>query len=283
MEKGKIFELIPEAMRRVGAIGKDSVNKTQGFKYRGIDAVYNALNPVMSELGLFIVPEILDHRREERETESTYNGQTKKSILKYSILTIRFTMYAPDGSNVSCTVVGEGMDSGDKASNKAMSVALKYACFQLFMIPTEEMVDPDMDSHNVTSGAKEPEAPKETKQERITAGRTQGRQNPPPTVEKVNSIPDAAPAQNPPQIPANNVLEYFAKEREDLRAARGITKAENNAIWTKQIEVLTANNMIPNKKLSAFTMKEAQTMVNLMYSVFTQTGTELITNDGQTA
>ena len=84
-------------------------------------------------------------------------------------------------------------------------------------------------------------------------------------------------------MPVNNVLEYFAKEREDLRAARGITKAENNAIWTKQIEVLTANGMIPNKKLSAFTMKEAQTMVNLMYSVFTQTGTELMTNDGQTA
>ena len=39
----QIYQLIPEAMRRVGAIGKDSVNKTQGFKYRGIDAVYNAL------------------------------------------------------------------------------------------------------------------------------------------------------------------------------------------------------------------------------------------------
>ena len=276
MEKGKIFELIPEAMRRVGAIGKDSVNKTQGFKYRGIDAVYNALNPVMSELGLFIVPEILDHRREERETQN-------KTVLKYSILTIRFTMYAPDGSNVSCTVVGEGMDSGDKASNKAMSVALKYACFQLFMIPTEEMVDPDMESHNVTSGAKEPEAPKETKQENIPTGSAGKRQEAPATVGKVNSIPDTAPVQNLPQMPVNNVLEYFAKEREDLRAARGITKAENNAIWTKQIEVLTANNMIPNKKLSAFTMKEAQTMVNLMYSVFTQTGTELITNDGQTS
>ena len=284
MEKGKIFELIPEAMRRVGAIGKDSVNKTQGFKYRGIDAVYNALNPVMSELGLFIVPEILDHRREERETENVYNGQTKKSILKYSILTIRFTMYAPDGSNVSCTVIGEGMDSGDKASNKAMSIALKYACFQLFMIPTEETaVDPDAESHNVTSGAKEPEAPKETKQENIPTGSAGKRQEAHATVGKVNSIPDAAPVPNPPQMPANNVLEYFAKEREDLRAARGITKAENNAIWTKQIEVLTANNLIPNKKLSAFTMKEAQTMVNLMYSVFTQTGTELITNDGQTA
>ena len=38
------------------------------------------------------------------------------------------------------------MDSADKASNKAMSVAFKYACFQVFCIPTEEMVDPDSET-----------------------------------------------------------------------------------------------------------------------------------------
>ena len=57
-------------------------------------------------------------------------------------------MYAPDGSNVSGTLIGEGMDSGDKASNKAMSIAMKYFCFQTFMIPTEEMKDPDAEVHD---------------------------------------------------------------------------------------------------------------------------------------
>ena len=38
------------------------------------------------------------------------------------------------------------MDSGDKASNKAMSAAFKYACFQTFCIPTEEMQDPDAET-----------------------------------------------------------------------------------------------------------------------------------------
>ena len=142
MSEGKmIYGLIGQAMRKIGAIGKTSENTQQKYKFRGIDAVYNALNPVMSELGLFVCPEILDHRREERISEKTYNGQTSQTVLKYSILTIKYTLFAPDGSNVSCVVVGEGMDSGDKASNKAMSVALKYACFQLFMIPTEEMID----------------------------------------------------------------------------------------------------------------------------------------------
>lgn len=135
---GQIFKLIGKAIGMIGAIGKDKTNVQQGFKYRGIDQVYNAMNPVMAELGIFFCPEVLDQKREERVTK---NG----AVLTYTLLTMKFTAYAPDGSNVSMTVVGEGMDSGDKSSNKAMSVAMKYAMFQLFCIPTEEMKDPDAD------------------------------------------------------------------------------------------------------------------------------------------
>lgn len=136
---GEIYSLIGKAMDEIGAISKDSYNQQQKFKYRGIDAVMNALNPVMRKYGLFVTPEVLAHQREERQTA---NG----GRLLYSILTMKYTMYAPDGSNVSAVVIGEGMDSGDKASNKAMSVAMKYAMFQLFCIPTEEMVDPDSET-----------------------------------------------------------------------------------------------------------------------------------------
>ena len=144
MEKtGQIYELIGKAMGKIGAIGKDSFNSQQKYKFRGIDAVYNALNPVLTEFGLFICPEVLDQKREERTT-------TNGGMLKYTILTMRYIVYAPDGSNITMTVVGEGMDSGDKSANKAMSVAMKYAMFQLFCIPTEEMIDPDKDSYEVT-------------------------------------------------------------------------------------------------------------------------------------
>ena len=136
MAEKQIYELIGKAMADVGAIGKESVNKQQGFKYRGIDAVMNALNPVMQKYGLFVTPEVLNQTREERQTST--GGR-----LLYSILTMKYTMYAPDGSNVSSIVIGEGMDSGDKASNEAMAVAMKYAMFQVFCIPTEEMPDPD--------------------------------------------------------------------------------------------------------------------------------------------
>lgn len=135
----QIYELIGKAMNDIGAIGKDDFNSQQKYKFRGIDAVMNALNPVMRKYGLFCTPEVLNQVREERAT-------TTGGTLKYSLLTVKYTVYAPDGSTVCATVIGEGMDSGDKASNKAMSVAFKYAMFQLFCIPTEEFVDPDAET-----------------------------------------------------------------------------------------------------------------------------------------
>ena len=130
-----IYQAIHGVMNEVGAIGKDKKNQQHGFMYRGVDDVMNALQPAFVHNNIFVVPEVLEQTREERTTKS--GGQ-----LLYSILKVKFTFYADDGSFVSATVVGEGMDSADKSSNKAMSVAFKYACFQVFCIPTEEMVIP---------------------------------------------------------------------------------------------------------------------------------------------
>lgn len=138
-----IFESISKVMGDIGAIGKTSKNTTQGFMFRGIDAVMNAINPALVKYKLFIVPEVLEQSREERQT-------TKGGTLIYSIVKVKYTFYAEDGTSITATVIGEGMDSGDKATNKAMSIAFKYACFQVFCIPTEEMVDPDKESHEVT-------------------------------------------------------------------------------------------------------------------------------------
>lgn len=137
-----IFESISSVMNDLGAIGKTSKNQQQGFMYRGVDAVMNALNPALVKNKVFVVPEILEQTREERTS-------AKGGTLIYSICKVKYTFYAEDGTSVSAVVIGEGMDSGDKATNKAMSIAFKYACFQVFCIPTEEMVDPDAECHEV--------------------------------------------------------------------------------------------------------------------------------------
>lgn len=135
------------------AITKDKRNQTQGFMYRGIDDVMNTFQPLLAKHHVFVVPEVIEQQRMERTTG-------KDRTLLYAILKMRYTFYAEDGSSISAVVIGEGMDSGDKASNKAMSVAMKYAMFQVFCIPTEEMADPDADTPPA-SKPKEPEQRRE--------------------------------------------------------------------------------------------------------------------------
>ena len=138
MAESKIYAAMCAAMADIGAVTKSKINQQQHFNYRGIDDVMNALYPVLSKHGLFLVPEVLEHRREERASKNGGN-------LIYSLMKIKYTMFACDGSSVSAVVIGEGMDSADKSSNKAMAVAMKYALFLMFCIPTEEMANDDPD------------------------------------------------------------------------------------------------------------------------------------------
>ena len=144
-----IYGALANVMAEIGAIGKNKRNSQQGFMYRGVDDVMNALNPILVKNRVILTTEVLEQTREERQT-------AKGGTLLYSICKIRFTFFAEDGSNVSSIILGEGMDSGDKASNKAMSVAYKYAFFQMFCIPTEEMADPDSESHDLKAQEPKP-------------------------------------------------------------------------------------------------------------------------------
>lgn len=134
-----IYESITKIMEEIPAISKNKTNTQQGFKFRGIDDVMNTMQPLLSKNKVFIVPQILEQRREERQT-------SKGGNLIYSICQIKYRFYAEDGSYIEAITIGEGMDSGDKATNKAMAIAMKYALFQVFCIPTEEMKDPDADT-----------------------------------------------------------------------------------------------------------------------------------------
>lgn len=124
----------------IGAIGKDRKNQQQGFMFRGIDQVMNTLHPLLAKHGVVIIPEVIETKREERTTKHGGN-------LIYTMHKIRYHFTADDGSEVCAVVVGEGMDSADKSSNKAMAIAYKYACFQVFCIPTEELAKDDPDAY----------------------------------------------------------------------------------------------------------------------------------------
>lgn len=129
-------------MRDLGAIGKDKKNEAQGFKYRGIDDVYNAINPILAQHGVFMTASVIGKSREERTN-------AKGTVLAFTCLHMRYSFIAEDGSHIETEAEGEGMDSGDKSSNKAMAVAHKYALLQAFCIPTQDLVDPEAETHEV--------------------------------------------------------------------------------------------------------------------------------------
>lgn len=127
----------------VSGISKDKKNEQQGYKFRGIDDVYNALAPIISEEGLVILPRVTNREVIERQTKSG-------GALFYTTVSVEFDFVSShDGSKHTVVTYGEAMDSGDKSTNKAMSAAYKYACMQAFCIPTEGDNDADATTHEV--------------------------------------------------------------------------------------------------------------------------------------
>jgi len=131
-----IYQKMADIMSDMGAIEKDRKNIQQGYSFRGIDDVYNFVQPIMAKHRVVMLCTMIEDRSEERPSKSG-------GVLLYRILKLRYHFMAEDGSMVATEVIGEGMDSGDKASNKALSVGQKYAILQTFLIPTEDLKDPE--------------------------------------------------------------------------------------------------------------------------------------------
>jgi hypothetical protein len=124
-------------------VGKNKTNQQQNFAYRAVDDVMDALAPVLGRHGLIITPHVLERDAQLRETR---NGGTMMHVT----LKIEYDFESKaDGSLKKVgPIYGEAMDAGDKATNKAMAVAYKYATTQEFCIPLSGD-DPDAQSHEL--------------------------------------------------------------------------------------------------------------------------------------
>jgi len=140
METAMIYGKMAAVLADMEHIGKDRKNQQQNYQFRGIDDVYNSLHPVLAKHKVFVVPEVVSEPR--IEVLKSKNG----GDLIHVFVTMKYTWYAEDGSNVSCVVIGQGMDSGDKSANKAMAAANKYAILQSLSIPTDDPKDSENDS-----------------------------------------------------------------------------------------------------------------------------------------
>lgn len=163
----KVYKAINQVQAVLAETGIEKNRKNSqgsGYNFRGIDDVYNAMSPLLARSGLCILPRIISRQCDERVSKSG-------STLFYVTVEAEFDFVSSeDGSKHTIKTYGEAMDSGDKATSKAMSAAYKYAAFMAFAIPTEGDNDTESEDHSVLPVGTEP-TPKVVELPKITDAR----------------------------------------------------------------------------------------------------------------
>lgn len=200
----KVYQAINAVQRALAAegISKDRRNTQQGYNFRGIDDVYNVVSPLLGRNGLCVLPRALSRECVERQS-------AKGGALFYVTVEVEFDFVASeDGSKHTVKTYGEAMDSADKATNKAMSAAYKYAVMQAFAIPTEGDNDADSTTHDVAPATKiAPAAIARTTREIKSAATLEA-------LEKVKAVALAA-ATDAKDRDAYSAYRKAAKDREE--------------------------------------------------------------------
>lgn len=135
-----VVACLSTAMEAIRAVGKDGKNSQHNYNFRGIDAVVNAASPAFRKVGVVVTPEL---RSIDYETVEVGN---KRSLMQSCKVVVAYTFHGPAGDSITAVAPGEAMDSGDKATAKAMSVAFRTALLQALCIPTTD-TDPDEHSY----------------------------------------------------------------------------------------------------------------------------------------
>lgn len=196
----------------VEGIAKDQKNTQQGFNFRGIDAVLNVLSGLLDAHKLLIIPTVLERVQTERET-------SKGGALFSVVCKIEYKFYSvEDGSSVTAILYGEAMDSGDKATNKAMSAAYKYMAIQSFAIPTEGIEQNDADATTP------PEVKGRAQEKRDAVGRSEQDERPPvlrggDVQQKATPPADPPKSKHPILLQLEAALNKYGESRPKAEAA----------------------------------------------------------------
>ena len=219
--------------KKVGAIAKARRNTQQGFQFRGIDDVYNAVHDLLAENDIYV-----QTRVREYQVEFIPREKKQPEVHARAIITFKFTH--KDGSSVEVEMPGESRDFADKASNKAVSFAAKYAFITAFTIPTEDQDDGDRDQPRTdeTGG---------------TAGRT--RQG---VTGKGPSVADSGSRQQD----SSTVGDYMKFTKETILNIAGGDKSVAKAIW----DTLDGDDRLP--KEGEWTRSKSQRVVKEAKQIF---------------
>lgn len=186
-----IYPAMGKVMAATKAIAKKQTNDTQHFNFRGIDDVMNGLHQAMADAGVFLTTEA-HYESMSRTTKTVTGWKNGREVTKEAVEVLLPVTYhfrsAEDGSELTAELIGEGIDYGDKGINKALSIALKYALLQAFLIPTEDMAEPDKEAFErepEQKAAKDAKAPAQKKEQKPATAKApdKARQEPPQDVK----------------------------------------------------------------------------------------------------
>jgi hypothetical protein len=136
-----IYEALASVMAAVDHVAKRERNtQGRGYNFRGIDAVVNAVGPVLREHKVIVAPDVREYHYGE-----ILSGKDR-TPMGHARVVVAYTFYGPEGDTLVCSAAGEAFDSGDKATAKAMSVAFRTALLQSLALPTDEP-DPDLSTY----------------------------------------------------------------------------------------------------------------------------------------
>lgn len=123
-----VAQAVASAARAVGAVGKDGMNRQQGFRYRALDDLVSAVHGPLCDAGVVVVPEVLERHETPHRTRG---GEEWYRV----VLAVRWHITGPAGDELLAVTHGEGIDASDKATNKAMAGAMKYLLGYLLTVP----------------------------------------------------------------------------------------------------------------------------------------------------
>lgn len=112
------------------------------YNFRGVDATVQAFAPVTMRHGVNVIPHQVDATY--RDTKTAKGKATRECTV-----TITWHIIGPRGDVIVAQSQGEALDSGDKGTAKAQSVALRVLLLNGGLVPTG---DPDPGSSTIDRG-----------------------------------------------------------------------------------------------------------------------------------
>jgi len=118
----EIAKAISGIMAELESLPKDGHNAFSNYEFTTEGMIANTLRPMMAKAGLALVP---------FNSEITQSEQINEKMRRVTIAG-RFKLIHSSGESINIEVPGEGMDSLDKSTAKALTQSYKYALLQIF-------------------------------------------------------------------------------------------------------------------------------------------------------